>query len=302
MERRREMLLRKALWILVAIGLSAQMAFAAEDDPILGKVGDYLVKKSDLDRLIHYYPPDRQKMLQESPDQMVGLVQRMLEVKILSDLAKKEDLDKKPDVKEQLQYLANNYLAQEYIFRVVVKDIRVPDDEIKKFYDANEKSFVAPEQVRVRHILIRLLPGASDEDRKKTRENAEVVLKRLKEGEDFVKLAQEYSEDPGSRQSGGDLGYFGKGQVVKPFEEAAFSLKVGQTSDLVETQFGFHILKVEDLKPATNRPLEEVKDAIKARLQDEQAKGKVDEFINKVMMEAKTEVYPDRVVSKPKKD
>jgi len=296
------MSLRKALWALLLLGLFAQMVFAAEDAPILGTVGEYVVKKADVDRLIQYYPPDRQKSLRENPDQLMILVQRMLEVKILSDLARKDDLDKKPDVKEQLQYLANNFLAQEYIFRVVAKDIRVPDDEIKKFYSANEKSFVAPEQVRAKHILIRISPGSSEEEKKKVRDNAEGLLKRLKEGEDFAKLAQEYSEDPGSRQSGGDLGYFGKGQVVKPFEEVAFSLKPGQTSDLVETQFGFHIIKVDDHKQAMNRPLEEVKDVIKARLQDELAKGKVEEYIKKVTKEAGMEVYPDRILPTPKKD
>ena len=278
------------------------MAFAAEDDPILGKVGDYVVKKADVEKLIQYYPADKQKLLRENPDQMMGLVQRMLEVRVLSDLAKKGELDKKADVREQLQYLVNNYLAQEYIYRVVVKDINVSEEELRKFYSANEKSFVAPEQVRVRHILIRVSPGSSEGEKKKARENAEGLVKRLKAGEDFAKLAQEYSEDPGSRQNGGDLGYFGKGQVVKPFEEAAFSLRPGRISDLVETQFGFHIIKMEERKKAMNRPFEEVKDAIKARLQDEQAKGKVEEFIKKVTKDAGMELHPDRILPKPKKD
>ena len=294
------MLLKKALWVLVAIGLVSQMAFAAENDPVLGKVGDYAIKKSDVARLIQNYPPDRQKLLQDNPDQMIALVQRMLEVKTLSDLAKKENLDKKPDVKEQLDYVINNYLAQEYIFRVVVKEIRVPDEELKKFYAANEKSFVTPEQARVRHILIMTPPGASGDDRKKAREKAEGALKRLKDGEDFAKLVLEYSEDPNSRPNGGDLGYFAKGQVVKPFEDAAFSLKPGQTSELVETQFGFHIIKVEDRKQAMNRPFEEVKEAIRTRLQDEAAKGKVEEFITKAMKDAGMEVYRDKIVDRGK--
>jgi len=294
------MSLRKALWIVVAMGLFAYVASAAESDPVLGKVGDYTIKKSDVARLIQNYPPDRQKLLQDNPDQMIGLVQRMLEVKILSDLAKKENLDKKPDVKEQLDYVINNYLAQEYIFRVVVKEVRVADEELKKFYAANEKSFMSPEQVKVRHILFMAPAGASGDERKKAREKAEGALKRLKEGEDFGKLVLEYSEDANSRPNGGDLGYFSKGQVVKPFEDAAFSLKSGQTSEIVETQFGFHIIKVEDHKQAMNRPFEEVKEAIRSRLQDEQAKGKVEEFIKKVMKEAGTEVYKDKIMGKGK--
>jgi parvulin-like peptidyl-prolyl isomerase len=294
------MQVRKALWVVVVIGLFVTGAFAAENDPVIGKVGDYVVKKSDLDRLILLYPPDRQKILKESPDQAISLVQRMMEVRVLADLAKKENFDKRPEIKEQLDYLVNNFLAQEYIFRVAAKDVRIPDEDVRKLYDENLKSFVAPEQVRVRHILIRMPQGASDEDKRKARETAEGVLKRLKEGEDFSKLAREYSEDVGSKQAGGDLGYFGKGQVVKPFEEVAFSLKTGETSGLVETPFGFHIIKVEDHKEASNRPFEDVKETIRARLQDEQTKVKVEEFIKKVMKEAGAEVFSDKIVEKEK--
>jgi peptidyl-prolyl cis-trans isomerase C len=296
------MLIKKAFWILAALGLLVHVAIAAENDPIVGRSGGHVVKKSDLDRLIQYYPPDRQKLIQESPDQMTALVERMLEVKILSDLAKKAAVDQKIEVKEQLQYLADNFLAQEYVFRFVVKEIRIPDEEIKKFYQENEKSFVNPEQVRVKHILIKCAQDAPQDEKKKARENAEAVLKRVKAGEDFSKLAQEVSDDAGSKQNGGELGYFGRGQVVKPFEDAAFSLKSGQTSGVVETPFGFHILKVEDHKAAINKSYEEVKEAIRSRLQDQQAKEKVDEFIKKKMKEIGIEVYRDKISIRPKKN
>ncbi len=141
------------------------------------------------------------------------------------------------------------------------KDVSISPEEVKEYYEYNLDSFIEPEKVKARHILFRLKRGASKEEEEAVRKKAEAVLKEAKEGKDFAQLAKKYSEGP-TKDKGGDLGWFSRGQMVKAFEEAAFGLEKGQISDLVKTEFGYHIIKVEDKRPRRTKPLEEVKDEI----------------------------------------
>jgi parvulin-like peptidyl-prolyl isomerase len=292
------MSMKKMLITGVIVGLCVSLSYGAEEDPVYGKAGNYVIRKSDLDRILRFYPPDQQKMFQENPNQKIGMVQRLLQVRMVSDLAKKEGLDKKPEIKEQLQYLSDTFLEQEYMIRAIGKEAVVTDEEVKRFYDANEKGFLAPEQVRARHILIRVPSDASGEERKKAREKIDGVGGRIKKGEDFARLAAELSEDTNSQMNGGDLGYFTKGQMAKPFEEAAFSLKPGEVSGVVETQFGYHLIKVEDHQEARMVTFDAVKEQIRGRLRGEANRLKGEELIRKIARDTGMEIYPDKIVGK----
>ena len=137
------------------------------------------------------------------------------------------------------------------------------DKEIAAFYKEKLNTlFSYPERVRAQHILIAVTPDASAKSRQEAKAKAEKVLEQLKKGGDFAKLAAEYSDDPGSRDHGGDLGFFERGQMIKPFEDAAFSLKPGQLSGVVETRFGYHIIKVNEVKPAHTDTLAQAKPRI----------------------------------------
>jgi peptidyl-prolyl cis-trans isomerase D len=140
------------------------------------------------------------------------------------------------------------------------------DDEIKSYYDYNLDTFKEPKEVRARHILFKVKEGASEEEEKAVREKAKAVLEEAKKGADFAELAKKYSEDPSTKNRGGDLGFFPAGRMTKPFEEAAFSLKPGEVSDLVRTEFGYDIIKVEEVKEARTKSLDEVRDEISKRL------------------------------------
>lgn len=290
--------MKRMLIIGVIVGLCVSLSYGAEEDPVFGKAGNYVIRKSDLDRILRFYPPDQQKMLQENPNQKIGLVQRLLQVRMVSDLAKKDGLDKKPEIREQLQFLSDSFLEQEYMIRAVGKEATVTDEEVKRFYDANERGFLAPEQVRARHILIRVPSDASGEEKKKAREKIEGVWGRIKKGEDFARLAAELSEDTNSQMNGGDLGYFTKGQMAKPFEEAAFSLKPGQVSGVVETEFGYHLIKVEDHQEARMVTFDTVKEQIRSRLRGEANRLKAEELLRKIARDAGMEIYPDKIVGK----
>ncbi len=167
-------------------------------------------------------------------------------------------------------------------------NINITDKEAREYYDANPDTFMRPEQVKASHILIKVSPDADKATKEKARKQLEAIQKKLKKGEDFATLARQYSQGP-SKDRGGDLGYFGKGQMVKPFEDVAFSLKVGEVSDIVETQFGYHLIKVTDKKPAGKVPFEEIKDRLKTFLKEKKVQEQVIAYIDKVKKSAKIE-------------
>ncbi len=139
--------------------------------------------------------------------------------------------------------------------------VTVTEKEIQSFYEYNNAAYSQPKQVKARHILFKLGENALKETEEKVRKVAEAVLAKARKGEDFAKLAKAHSEGP-TKAKGGDLGYFEKGQMMPSFDEAAFKLKRGEISDLVRTRFGYHIIKVEDIKEARTQTLEEVRDPI----------------------------------------
>ncbi len=143
--------------------------------------------------------------------------------------------------------------------------IEITEKEIQSFYEYNAEVYTQPKQVKARHILFKFNQDDSDEVKNDAKKRALKVLEKARKGEDFSGLAKEYSEGP-SKEQGGDLGYFKSGQMELPFEEAAFALKKGEISDLVQTRFGYHIILVEDIKEAGTTPLEKVREDIAATL------------------------------------
>ena len=139
------------------------------------------------------------------------------------------------------------------------------DEDIAAFYEENKKQFVKPEEVKASHILIKVEPTAEEQEKANAKSELQAVLDKAKAGADFAELAKEHSQGP-SGPGGGDLGHFGRGSMVKPFEDAVFSLEKGQISDIVETRFGYHIIMVVDKKPETIMKLEDVSEDIRKNL------------------------------------
>jgi peptidyl-prolyl cis-trans isomerase D len=143
----------------------------------------------------------------------------------------------------------------------------VTPTEVQQYYNGNITQYQTPEQVRASHILL----NTAGKDEAVVRKQAEDILQQVKTGADFAGLAQKYSEDEGSKANGGDLDYFSRGRMVPEFEAAAFALEVGQVSEIVKSQFGFHIIKVVDKKPAVTRSLDEVRPQIEEQLKRQRA-------------------------------
>jgi peptidyl-prolyl cis-trans isomerase D len=146
----------------------------------------------------------------------------------------------------------------------------VSNDQVQQYYQAHQKDFQVPEGVKVRHILIKVPTGADAKTDAAAKAKADALLKQIKGGADFAALAKANSDDPGSKEQGGDLGLIQRGVTVPEFEKTAFALQPGQVSDVIKTQFGYHILKVEDKQTAHLKPLDEVKAQILATLTRQQ--------------------------------
>lgn len=182
------------------------------------------------------------------------------------------------------QVLVSKMLEQE-----VGSQIAVTPTDISGFYEKNPDKFQQPEAVRASHVLIAVTEGADPAAKAAARAKAEDVLKQARAGADFAKLARTYSDDA-SKQRGGDLGFFPKGQMVPAFEAAAFALAPNQVSDIVESPFGFHVIKVIEKRPAQNVPFAEVAPRIEQYLRGEQQQEKTKAFVSQLRAKGSVEV------------
>lgn len=187
------------------------------------------------------------------------------------------------DIKSQIRYK----LMMDKLMAAEMKET-VTDEDAKKFYDENPQQFEQPEQVEASHILVKVEPEATADAKAEAKKKAEDLLKKVKEGGDFEALAKEHSDCP-SAAEGGKLGSFGRGQMVKEFEEAAFAMKKGEVSGIVETQFGYHIIKVTDKKEAGKMTFDEVKERLVAYLKNQKQQEFMQEYLEKMKAGAKIE-------------
>ena len=175
------------------------------------------------------------------------------------------------------------------LFKDLAKGNEATDEDVAKFYADHGKEFETPEQVRASHILIKVDDATNEVEKAAARAKIEGLLKQIREGADFAELAKAHSDCP-SKEQGGDLGLFGRGQMVPAFEKAAFALATNEVSDVVETKFGFHIIKLAERREAEKSPLEDVAPMIKRYLEQE-AQGKiVEEYVAKLIEKIKPEV------------
>ena len=194
------------------------------------------------------------------------------EYKAMLDRFQMSEADIQKQVEQEIE-------IQKLLEKKFKKDILVSKKETNAFYDDNPNFFKVPSQVRARHILIKVEKGAKKADKLMAKKKIEKIEKKVKKGGDFEKLANKYSEGP-SASKGGDLGFFGRGQMVKPFEEAAFSMKPQEVSDVVETPFGYHLIKVEGKKAESKMAYKDVKDQIQGFLKNNKFQKVIREYIN----------------------
>jgi peptidyl-prolyl cis-trans isomerase C len=251
------------------------------------------IKNDVLESLI-----DREVLFQESKkkgievkadaisDQLKGIKQKYPDEAQFAKLLKEMGLTES-DVESQIK---RGMAIQQLISTEVAEKVKISDEESKEYYDNHPEFFKKPEQVRASHILIKVDENASEAQKTEARKKIKEVQQKLQKGEDFATLAKTYSEGP-SGPGGGNLGYFRRGQMVKPFEDAAFSLKTGETSDIVETRFGYHLIKVFDKQPEKTMTYAEIKDQLNEHLKKQKLETEVDVYIDNLREGAKIEKF-----------
>ena len=254
--------------LLVAASLALVPFPAAADDPVIARVNGVDIKQSDLDfaatdvgpRLDNYTPQDRKMVL----------LQYVIENELMAGAGQTDKLDKTDSFPGRAAYHQRRALRDAF-FDAKIGDA-VTDADAKKIFDDKIGQLKPEQEVRARHILV------------ETEAEAKEIAERVKKGEDFAALAKEKSKDSGAE--GGDLGFFSRGQMLKPFEDAAFALDVGALSDPVQTQFGWHVIKLEEKRDRPLPSFDQVKIAIRSQLVQQKAQ----EVVSGLRDSAKIEV------------
>ncbi|MCF8068920.1 MAG: peptidylprolyl isomerase [Desulfobacterales bacterium] len=320
---KRSILLIISLCVFFALTLNVQAGDAATDQKVAVKVNGSNILQKDVDREVR-----NTKMRYESQGtqltdaQFAEIKEKVIDEMITLKVLYQECMDKKvvvddavvanrmkqlreqfpdelsykqmlgmmgfseADLKEQIKEQA---VVGKYIEEHVSSKIDVTEEEIKTFYDSNPNSFKQPEQVRASHILIKVDQGADEHAKAKALTEIKGIEKKLKSGETFSELAKAHSQCP-SASRGGDLDYFGRGQMVKPFEDTAFSMKAGDVSDIVETRFGYHIIKVTDKKEASVIGFEQARSQIGMYLKQQKVNSAVDQLVNDLKAKSNIQV------------
>ncbi len=247
------------------------------------------LKKDILDGLI-----ERELLYQESQKAGIKVKQAAIDEQ-LADIKKRFPSDDQfksalaqmnlteVEVRTQIE---RGLAIRELIDQKITSKITITDAQTKAYYDGNPQMFNQPEQVKASHILIKVEPGAAETQKTEARKKIETVQQKVKNGDDFAQLAKDYSEGP-SKTRGGDLGYFRRGQMVKPFEDVAFAMQKNEVSDIVETRFGYHLIKVYDKKPAKILAYADVKDKLTERVKQEEVEKQATQYISQLKKEAK---------------
>lgn len=242
---------------------------AKKEGQVLAEVNGTTITTGDFARELKNLP-EYLKAMADTPQGRKEMLDTMVIRELILQKASKDGLDKGPELEEKLQELKKRLIVESFLKKKVETDAQVSDADLKKFYDQNIDKFKAGEQIRASHILV------------KTEKEAKDIQAQLKAGGKFEELARKHSVDSSSAK-GGDLGWFGKGAMVPVFEQAALALKEGQISDVVKSDFGYHIIKLTGKRPAGTRPFDEVKDQIKAAVMP----GKQQEIFQKIKEELK---------------
>lgn len=246
------------------------------ENKILASVNGNKITEQDLDIAMARFPQENQEYFRTEQGKK-QLLDQMISFELIYNYAKESSLEDDAEYKRQLELMKKDLLIQAGV-KKILDTVNVTTDEIKSFYENNTEMFKAEETVSAKHILV---------DNKET---ADEIKEKINNGMSFEDAAKEFSSCPSSAQ-GGNLGSFGRGRMVPEFEAAAFQLTVGEISEPVQTQFGYHIIKVEDKSTSSIKPLNEVESMIASNLLHEKQNKAYINFVNDLQEDYKVETY-----------
>jgi peptidyl-prolyl cis-trans isomerase C len=265
----------------------------AKSDKVLAIVGDEKITEADLYAKISMLPPQFRARY-ETPEGQKNLLEQTIKFSLLAQEARKQGIDKRDDVAKKIKEIADNIIIQEFTKNAIIDKIMVTDEEIKDHFKKNRDDFTKPEKIKARLILFESPDNADQKIKKEKEEKARETLTKLKKGADFEELAKELSDDKRTQKRGGNTGFFSKGKregtYGEKFEEIAFSLKPGATSDVFESKGGLYIVQVVEKKDKKEETLEEVKERIERKLKQDKQKEAYENFLEELKKKYKVKM------------
>ena len=258
---------------------------------ILARWGKKVITKQELEAKIASLPPEYQMRI-KTDEQTREFLEGIIHLDIIGAEARAKHIDKEKDVAVRVTDTVNSILAQEYMKKVISKVKKPTEQDVEQYYQTHKGEFIHPAQVKAQHILIRVDAEAKPEAVEAAKAKAEGIRKELLAGGDFGKLAEKYSDDEGSKASGGDLGFFTKDKMIAEFAQAAFSLKKDEISQPVKTEYGYHLIKVNELSPEKPMVRDEVVPLIQSSLENAKRQEAVEKELERLKKKYKVRIVP----------
>ncbi len=278
----------QAMLILMIISLFTALGFAAPGtnqtgpNTVLATVGTEKITRKDFTAELDKLPPQYRQMAND-PEIKKEFLNTLVTRNLLYQEGMRQKMLQEPEVQEKIADFTKKVVVAALLDKEVNDKVKnISDKELEKYYQEHQQEFQQPKQVRARHILL------------KDEKTADQVLARLKKGEDFAKLARENSTCP-SKSRGGELGFFTRQQMVKEFSDAAFALQPGEISPVVKTQFGYHIIQVEEVKKGRQQSFAEVKEQLREKIAAEKKNKYFNDYVAALKKQIKVQTYPQRL-------
>lgn len=268
------------LCVFIAFPLSG---CAKKGGEMLARVDDRVITLGEFNKKIEKLPAHYQEMIKGKKAEFLNDI---IMEELLYNEALRSNIDKDPEVIDLISEAEKKIIVSRLVQKRVNDKISVLEEDIKKYYDEHSEDFMMPERWRASHILV------------STAEEAEEVKEKLAQGVPFDEFADEISKDSASKGKGGDVGYFSKGQFIPEFEEACFALEVGETSDVIKTQFGYHVIKLTEKKSPEVQELSKVGELIKKDMEKESMKQLFEGLTNDLKSKAKITINEELLAEK----
>ncbi len=270
--------------------LTASLSYANDGDKILVTAGNATLTQSDFDEILVGMPPELQQMLDAKPELRTEMLSKWADYSILAQEAEAKGFGEKETALRKIKEIRDRIMVQELIESQIAQT-SVTDQEIEEYYNTHQSDYPVPEQARVQHILVHVKDFNNIEEVDLATKKIKEIQDKLQGGESFTLLAQQYSDDSRTKVVGGDVGFFGKGEIEQPFEDVAFTGPIGEVSSPVKTSIGFHLIKVTERKEAGVSPFDKEKENIRMQLVETKNSERVETLLTNLKQKYEVTIH-----------
>jgi peptidyl-prolyl cis-trans isomerase C len=270
--------------------LTASFSYASDMNKVLVTAGNATLTQSEFDEILVGMPPELKQMLDAQPELRTEMLSKWADYSILAQEADAKGFGEKETAKRKIKEIRDRVMVQELIESQVAQTT-VSDKEIEDYYNSHKSEYPIAEKARVQHILIHIKDFNDGAEVELANKRVAEVQAKLKAGEPFELMAQQYSDDTRTKVIGGDVGFFGRGEIEQPFEDVAFNGPIGEVSGPVKTSIGLHLIKVTERKEAGISPFAEEKENIRMQLVEEKNRICVETLLSELKQKYEVTIH-----------